>query len=130
MALSARAGASAQRRCPSDVLSRAGPRPTACAALRAPHRRVAPRTAAPRTGSRAESFRVFALDAAQPFDYEAVARRRVEAERSAADKLLIGACPRAASGTLRACACLVGSAGCVWRKERREGGLSASTGAR
>jgi len=34
---------------------------------------------------------VLALDAALPFDYEAQARRRLEADRSAADKLVIGA---------------------------------------
>ena len=120
MALSARAGASAQRR--SDVLARsqASSRSAACAALRAPHRRVAPRTAAARVGSRAESFRVFALDAAQPFDYEAVARRRVEAERSAADKLLIGACLRTDVGMLRARARLVGSVGCARREADEE----------
>lgn len=36
---------------------------------------------------------VFALDAALPFDYEAQARKRLEAERNAADKLVIGPSP-------------------------------------
>ena len=39
----------------------------------------------------ASVVRVFALDAALPFDYEAQARKRLDAQRSAADKLVIGA---------------------------------------
>ncbi len=35
--------------------------------------------------------RVLALDAAQPFDREALQKRRLDAERAAADKQLIGA---------------------------------------
>jgi hypothetical protein len=62
-------------------------RDSSCAPLRA---RAARR---PRGGgvAAAAARRVVALDAAQPFDYEALARRRVEAERAAADKLCIGA---------------------------------------
>jgi hypothetical protein len=40
---------------------------------------------------------VFALDAALPFDYEAQAKKRLEAERNAADKLVIGPSPSARS---------------------------------
>jgi hypothetical protein len=121
--LSARAGASAQQRC-SDVLARsqASLRPAACAALRAPRSRVAPRAAAPRSGHRGDSVRVFALDAAQPFDYEAMARRRVDAERAAADKLLIGACARAEACASRGCTRGSGTAGRALRSGRRGGG--------
>jgi hypothetical protein len=53
-----------------------------------------------RSSRRPLSLSVFALDAALPFDYEAQAKKRLEAERNAADKLVIGPSPSARSKPL------------------------------
>jgi len=50
-----------------------------------------------RSSRRPLALSVFALDAALPFDYEAQAKKRLEAERNAADKLVIGPSPSARS---------------------------------
>jgi hypothetical protein len=94
MALSA--GIAAAQRCAAPPPERAAAARAAAACARAPCRArtgscAARHARAPRSGRRTGALRVVSLDAAQPFDYEALARRRVDAEKAAADKLLIGA---------------------------------------